>query len=211
MNKTKKKRNSRFSSHGANPRRRNSRGRNKRQRKELPIDLMKSLSIQPEQAIDEVKYEVTKSFNDFGLHKPLSTLLRQKEYTQPTEIQERSFNSISSGKDFLGIAQTGTGKTAAFLIPLINRMIQEHFKVLIIVPTRELAEQINVEFRSLSKGFNLFSTCLIGGTNVVRDLDKLRKKNDFIIGTPGRLTDMAQRRALKLHEFEVLVLDEFDR
>lgn len=211
MNKTKKKRSTRFASHGSNPRRRNSRGRNKRQRKELPIDLMKSLSIQPEQAIDEDKYEVTKSFNDFGIHKPLRAILHQKEYTRPTEIQERSFDSISSGKDFLGIAQTGTGKTAAFLIPLINRMIQEHFKVLIIVPTRELAEQINVEFRSLSRGFNLFSTCLIGGTNVGRDLDKLRKKNDFIIGTPGRLTDMSKRRALKLHEFEVLVLDEFDR
>ncbi|MEM9859211.1 MAG: DEAD/DEAH box helicase, partial [Bacteroidota bacterium] len=211
MNKTKKKKNTRYTSHGSNPRRRNSRKRNNRQRKELPIDLMKSLSIQPEQAIEEEKYEVTRSFNDFGIHKPLRVLLQQKEYTQPTEIQDRSFDAISAGVDFLGIAQTGTGKTAAFLIPLINRMIQEHFKVLIIVPTRELADQINVEFRSLSRGFNLFSTCLIGGTNVGRDLDKLRKKNDFIIGTPGRLVDMSQRRALKLHEFEVLVLDEFDR
>ena len=70
MNTTRKKRNARFSSHGSNPRRRNSRGRNKRQRKELPIDLMKSLSIQPEQEIDEDKYEVTKTFNDFGIHKP---------------------------------------------------------------------------------------------------------------------------------------------
>ena len=190
MNKTKKKKNTRYTS----------------QRKELPIDMMKSLSIQPEQAIEEEKYEVTRSFNDFGIHKPLRALLQQKEYTQPTEIQDRSFDAISAGVDFLGIAQTGTGKTAAFLIPLINRMIQEHFKVLIIVPTRELADQINVEFRSLSRGFNLFSTCLIGGTNVGRDLDKLRKKNDFIIGTPGRLVDMSQRRALKLHEFEVLVL-----
>lgn len=173
--------------------------------------MMKSLSIQPEQAIEEEKYEVTRSFNDFGIHKPLSALLHKKEYTEPTEIQDRSFDSISAGKDFLGIAQTGTGKTAAFLIPLINKMIREHFKTLIIVPTRELAEQINAEFRSLSHGLNLFSTCLIGGTNVNRDVDRLRKKNDFIIGTPGRLIDMQQRRALKLHEFQVLVLDEFDR
>ncbi|MEM7108530.1 MAG: DEAD/DEAH box helicase [Bacteroidota bacterium] len=211
MNTIQKKRKTRYASHGANPRRRNSRGKNKRSRKELPLEVMKSLSIQPEETVKQEKYAVHTSFNDLGLHAPLKAILKQKGYNQPTEIQDRSFDFISKGSDFLGVAQTGTGKTAAFLIPLINRMIQENFKVLIVVPTRELAEQINTEFRSLSRGFNLFSTCLIGGTNVKRNLDNLRKKNDFIIGTPGRITDMSQRKALKLHEFEVLVLDEFDR
>ena len=211
MQKTKKKKNARHYSHQSSTRRRNSRGRNKRQLKELPVDLMMALSNQSESLVEEKVYEVSKTFSEFGLHQPLEELLVRKGYTKPTEIQERSLTSISAGKDLLGIAQTGTGKTAAFLIPLINRMIQESFKVLIVVPTRELAEQINNEFRSLSRGLNLFSTCLIGGTNVGRDLDKLRKRNDFIIGTPGRLIDMNDRKALKLNEFSVLVLDEFDR
>jgi ATP-dependent RNA helicase RhlE len=113
----------------------------------------------------------------------------------------------------MGIANTGTGKTAAFLIPIIERLLEnpESFTSLVVVPTRELALQIKEEFISISKGMGLYAACFIGGTNLDRDIDQLKRKNHIVIGTPGRLIDLTQRKALKLQGISVLVLDEFDR
>lgn len=138
--------------------------------------------------------------------------LRKKGYEQPTPIQEQTIMPLLEGRDVMGIAQTGTGKTAAFLLPLIDRMLKgEDLQTLVVVPTRELALQVNEEFHSLTKGMKLFSACFIGGTNINRDLQNLRRTSHLLVGTPGRLLDLANRGALKLKDVSVLILDEFDR
>ena len=116
------------------------------------------------------------------------------------------------GLNVMGIANTGTGKTGAFLIPILNKIISEKksAKTIILVPTRELAEQVEQELKSLTKGLKVFSSVFIGGTSVRKDLDKLRRPNDVVIGTPGRINDLIDRRALKLFDFSKIVLDEFD-
>ena len=148
---------------------------------------------------------------------PISAKLRQnlsaKGYQRPTEIQDLSLESLLEGRDILGIAQTGTGKTGAFLVPIIEELLQKrtgHF-ALVVVPTRELALQVEDEFKSMSKGLGLFSACFIGGTNISRDLQSLRRNSHVVIATPGRLLDLADRRAIDLGQFRTLVLDEFDR
>ncbi|WP_420577898.1 DEAD/DEAH box helicase [Ekhidna sp.] len=153
------------------------------------------------------------SFEDFELDAQLLFKIKEKGFKTPSEIQDKAILPALEGKDIVGIAGTGTGKTSAFLIPIIQHMIeqkQENY-ALIIAPTRELATQINDEFLSLARGLNIFSTCLIGGSSVGENIKALRRKNHFIIGTPGRIQDMMKRKILKLNDFNVLVLDEFDR
>jgi len=148
---------------------------------------------------------------------PIDLRLRQalalKGYERPTEIQDRTLETLMEGRDLLGIAQTGTGKTAAFLIPIIEHLLhkKENPFALVVVPTRELALQVEEEFKSMSKGLGLFSACFIGGTNINRDLMNLRRSTHVVIATPGRLLDLTDRRAIDLGKFKTLVLDEFDR
>ena len=116
------------------------------------------------------------------------------------------------GNDVIGLAETGTGKTAAFLLPLIEKTILESKrKTLILTPTRELAIQINDEFFKLSKGFKLFSTTCVGGVNIRPQIQSLKRSNHFIIGTPGRILDLINRKILKTDDFTTVVLDEADR
>ncbi|MEM9339467.1 MAG: DEAD/DEAH box helicase, partial [Bacteroidota bacterium] len=153
------------------------------------------------------------TFDDFELSSLLLDKIEKKGFKNPSEIQDKAILPALEGKDIVGIAGTGTGKTSAFLIPLIQHLLeqkQENYAI-IIAPTRELATQINDEFLSLARGLSLFSSCLIGGSSVGENLKALRRKNHLIIGTPGRIQDMLKRKALKLHDFNVLVLDEFDR
>ena len=154
----------------------------------------------------------TRAFAKLDIHSLLQEKIKRKGYEFTTEIQDKTFELLSSGDSVIGIANTGTGKTGAFLIPIINQLIidKKGHKTLVLVPTRELAQQVEQEFRSLSKGLKIFSSCFIGGTSVNKDLDKLRRANHVIIGTPGRINDMINRRALKLNDFSNLVLDEFD-
>lgn len=161
----------------------------------------------------EVKYEAEKSYDEFPLHDALKKNLQKIRFTHPTEIQEKSFEAINDLRDVLGIANTGTGKTGAFLIPLINALLkgEDAFSVLIMVPTRELAVQVEEEFKILSHGLNLFAASFIGGKSVDRDVQKLRKPFHFIIGTPGRLVDLSKRNALDFENYSVLILDEYDR
>jgi superfamily II DNA/RNA helicase len=154
----------------------------------------------------------TSSFSDFNISENLKRNITQHGYVTPTLIQEQTIPHIIEGKDVIGIANTGTGKTAAFLIPLVNKVFKDkNERVLIVTPTRELAVQIIDEFRIFSGGMNLDATLCIGGANMRRQEDRLRYLPNFVIGTPGRLRDLIRRNRLNLSGFNNVVLDEVDR
>lgn len=160
----------------------------------------------------ETKYVANKLFADFLLEPSLLKNLLSKGYKAPTEIQEKTLSNLIKGDDLIGVAATGTGKTGAFLIPLIHRIMKKEVSsALIVVPTRELALQVSEEFKTLSKGLNFSSACFIGGTSVGKDISLTKRKLNLVVGTPGRVNDLMSRRALKLNLFDALVLDEFDR
>jgi ATP-dependent RNA helicase RhlE len=155
--------------------------------------------------------ESSEKFHDLNINKTVLMNLEKKSFVNPTEIQSKIIPEILAGKDVIGLAKTGTGKTAAFLIPTIEKVLKDKSqKVLIIVPNRELAFQINEEFITLAKGCGIYSTVCVGGTQVRMQINNLRRNDSFIIGTPGRLMDMANRKFLKLENFETVVLDEVD-
>lgn len=162
---------------------------------------------------EEVSYQAAHRFVDFQLSEKLTQNLDRLGYKMPSEIQDKSILPGLEGNDVIGIAGTGTGKTAAFLLPIIQGLIEEpqYGKALIITPTRELATQIYEEFFKLTKGLNLRASTLIGGVNMGKSIKDLKRHNDIIIGTPGRLEDMARRGFLNPGQFSILVLDEFDR
>lgn len=151
------------------------------------------------------------SFNDFGLVADLVANISQHGYTSPTPIQSQAIKPIMEGKDVIGLASTGTGKTAAFLIPLINKLFQNRDqRALIIAPTRELAVQINDEFRNFAAGMQLYSAVLIGGANMGRQIYDLNRRPQMVIATPGRLKDLIERRQINLQNYSNIVLDEVD-
>jgi ATP-dependent RNA helicase RhlE len=151
-------------------------------------------------------------FGDFKLNPTILETLEKSGYKQPTPIQDKIILHILNGRDVVGLANTGTGKTAAFLIPLIHKIAnKKHKQILIMTPTRELALQIDQEFRIFSKGLGLYSVCCVGGANINMQIRDLRYKNHLIIGTPGRMLDLINRRCLKLGEVETIVLDEADQ
>lgn len=155
----------------------------------------------------------SQSFADMPIDKKLKANLAKKGFVNPSQIQEDTLIPLIEGQDLVGVANTGTGKTGAFLIPIIEQLLNASrpFKSLVVVPTRELALQVEDEFKSLTQGMGLYAASFIGGTNVGRDMAQLRKQNHLIIGTPGRLMDLTNRGALRLQEISTLVLDEFDR
>lgn len=161
----------------------------------------------------ETPYEATHTFTDFPFGADLQHNIRQKGYVSPSAIQDKAIPEIVKGNDVIGLANTGTGKTAAFLLPAIERMsgIMVRPSVLIVAPTRELAQQINDEFRAFSKGLGLFSALVVGGANIERQIRDLKKRPHFVIGTPGRMKDLIERRQLQLKNMSMLVLDEADR
>jgi ATP-dependent RNA helicase RhlE len=198
---------------GDRPKSRNSnpRGRSKSSFKKSDIDpaMMVNKTINLE---SEKKTIQTRAFVELDIDPQLQSRIKNKGFDRTTEIQDKTFEIISQGKNVIGIANTGTGKTGAFLIPIINQLLinQSRNKSIVLVPTRELAQQVEQELKSLSKGLKIYSSCFIGGTSISKDIDKLRRPNHVIIGTPGRINDMINRRALKLHDFDKVVLDEFD-
>ena len=179
----------------------------------------KSSSIDPKHFVKKavaqevIKHTPTQLIEELPVNTKIVSNLLKKGFKTPTEIQEKTLDAILEGRNLLGLAQTGTGKTAAFLVPIIHNLINQkpNFQVLIVSPTRELALQIDEEFKSIGNGLNLSCTSLIGGTSVGRDINNLRRPSHIIIGTPGRISDMVRQRALNLKNFSVLVLDEFDR
>ena len=151
-------------------------------------------------------------FTDFALDARLKQNITAKGYSDPTPIQDRTIPHILRGEDVVGIANTGTGKTAAFLIPLINKVLMgKGERVLVMVPTRELATQIADELRGFTKGLGIYSATCVGGANINPQISDLRRKPAFVIGTPGRLKDLLERGSLKLGDFNSAVLDEADR
>lgn len=152
------------------------------------------------------------AFGDFKIDERLKRIVVAKGYSAPTPIQDRTIPHILHGLDVVGIANTGTGKTAAFLLPLINKVLMnQRENVLIMAPTRELAIQIEEELKTFTKGLKIFSVCCVGGANIGRQIADLRYHNNFVIGTPGRLKDLIQRKVLSLSGFNTVVLDEADR
>lgn len=158
------------------------------------------------------QHTITHTFTDFDVHPQLKENIVKRGYITPTPIQDQSIPVILDGRDVIGIANTGTGKTAAFLIPFIHKITQNNReKVLIVAPTRELANQINDELRGFVTGMGIYSVVAIGGASLNRQRNELRRNYNFLIGTPGRLKDLIAVRALDLSQFHNIVLDEVDR
>ena len=152
------------------------------------------------------------SFADFRLNSALLRLLEQKGYTKPTAIQDKIIPTILEGKDVVGLSNTGTGKTAAFLIPLIEKVVKNsREQILVVLPTRELAAQIEQELQGITRNMRIYSITCVGGEYIGMQIRKLRYNSNFIIGTPGRLLDLAKRKALRLEGVHTVVLDEADR
>ena len=161
----------------------------------------------------EVPYEPTHTFHDFGLNKRTVATLDYLGFTSPSPIQDQCIAPALEGRDVIGLANTGTGKTAAFLLPIIERLNQNPapMTALILAPTRELAQQIDAEFRRFSAGQKLYSTLVVGGANITRQIQQVKRGPHIVIGTPGRIGDLIERRVLRLQTVSVFVLDEADR
>lgn len=173
-----------------------------------PDLLIKSATAEP-----MAPYAPTRAFNEMPIHPRLMANITRKRFTHPTRIQNDTFEALAAGRDVLGIANTGTGKTGAFLIPIIDLLLKnsQPFNTLVVVPTRELALQVEEEAKSLARGLGIHTASFIGGTSVGKDMEKLSRNNQIIIGTPGRLLDLYSRGVLHIKEISTLVLDEFDR
>jgi ATP-dependent RNA helicase RhlE len=156
------------------------------------------------------------SFNELGLSEPLLKAISESGYTEPTAIQSAAIGPVLSGKDLMASAQTGTGKTAAFMLPLLEKLSRPHNtsnhpRVLIITPTRELAAQIEASAKTYGKHMRLQSLVVFGGVKIGPQIKKLRQGIDILVATPGRLLDLSQQGAVNLKSIDVLVLDEADR
>ncbi|MGH7158074.1 MAG: DEAD/DEAH box helicase [Candidatus Saccharimonadales bacterium] len=162
--------------------------------------------------IAEDTYEPTHRFEDFAMHPILQENIKTKGFVIPSPIQDQTIPMGLAGRDVIGIANTGTGKTVAFAVPALHKLLEDkHSRVLIVAPTRELAQQIEDECRMLAKNSGLSGALLIGGTGMGSQLRDLRANPRIVIGTPGRIKDHIERRTLKLEGFNMVVLDEVDR
>lgn len=161
---------------------------------------------------EEEAYQATHVWADFAISDQIKRNITSRGYTTPTPIQDQIIPHLLEGKDVIGLAHTGTGKTAAFLIPLIDKVSRDsRQKVLIIAPTRELAVQIQEEHRQFAAGMNQTSVLCIGGVNIKAQVDRVRRVHHFVIGTPGRLIDLEKRGVLRLGDYHTVVLDEVDQ
>ncbi|MBN1373784.1 DEAD/DEAH box helicase [Candidatus Dojkabacteria bacterium] len=157
-------------------------------------------------------YAEDRLFSEYAISELIKRNISSKGYNHPTLVQSQAIPHILQGKDVLGRASTGSGKTGAFLIPLIDKVLKDKLqKCLIIVPTRELASQIRTELIELSRGSGIFSVLIIGGVSMGMQINDLRRNPSFIIGTPGRLKDLYERNKINLETFNNIVLDEVDR
>jgi ATP-dependent RNA helicase RhlE len=158
------------------------------------------------------------TFDGLGLVEPLRLALKAENYSKPTPIQVRAIPLLTQGRDLLGIAETGTGKTAAFSLPVLQRLSLAHLprlpgapNALVLAPTRELASQIAERIGAYGKGLHLRSTVIFGGVNQHHQVKALKAGVDILIATPGRLLDLCNQRHVRLDKVSMLVLDEADR
>jgi len=158
------------------------------------------------------------TFESLGLSDNLLKAISEKGYTKPSPIQAQAIPAVLSGKDVLASAQTGTGKTASFTLPLLQKYAdlssekgKRPIRVLILVPTRELAAQVQESIKNYSQFQEIRSLAIFGGVNIKPQIDKLRTGIDFLVATPGRLLDLDNQKALSLKSVETLILDEADR
>jgi ATP-dependent RNA helicase RhlE len=151
------------------------------------------------------------SFHNLGLDAPILKALDRLRFHTPTPIQAQAIPDGLRGEDIIGVAQTGTGKTLAFGLPIIQRLIRHGGKGLILLPTRELALQVEEEMHKIAGSFGLRTAMIIGGAPINRQIKDLRKNPHVIIGTPGRIIDHIEKKTIQLHKVTVLVLDEADR
>ena len=154
------------------------------------------------------------SFEKFCFHPEIMAGIRASNYVDPTPIQEQGIPAVLEGKDVMGLAQTGTGKTAAFALPILQRLRQgerQKVRALVLAPTRELAEQIHDAIRTLGKKTRVSSMTLYGGVNIRPQIQLLKKGVQVVVACPGRLLDHIARGTIRLSNLEVLVLDEADQ
>ncbi len=157
-------------------------------------------------------YLPTHTFSDFAIDARLKMAIATKQYIYPSPIQDKAIPHALEGRDILGIANTGTGKTAAFLIPIINKILKNNKETAIIIaPTRELALQIDKEFIEFTRGMKMWSVACVGGAPIFAQIKNLRRGCNVVIGTPGRLLDLVKRKEIDLSDTRNIVLDEADR
>lgn len=166
--------------------------------------------------IAEKPYVSKHSFADFPFNTQLHKNIANAGFTDPRPIQDQAIPTVMEGRDVFGMANTGTGKTAAFLLPLIEKIYKtkgqnKRETVLIMAPTRELALQIESDFKNLAFGFGMFSVACVGGLPIMRQIGEIKRGISFVIGTPGRLRDLIERKVLDLATCHSVVLDEADR
>src|SRR5207253_1607088 len=151
------------------------------------------------QYVEEKPYASKHTFADFPFDAQLHKNIKSAGYESPRPIQDQAIPTVMAGRDVFGMANTGTGKTAAFLLPLIEKIAQTRGKnmrekVLIMAPTRELALQIEADFRKLAFGFGMFSVACVGGLPIMKQIREIQMGVSFIIGTPGRLRDLIEKK-----------------
>ena len=154
------------------------------------------------------------NFNHFNLHPQVAAGITAAGFTDPTPIQARAIPTVLAGRDVMGLAQTGTGKTAAFALPILHRLMKGRRgspRALVVAPTRELAEQIDSAFRSLGQKTGLRSVTVYGGVSINPQIARLRRGADIVVACPGRLLDHLRQKTIDLSRLEVLVLDEADQ
>ncbi len=189
--------------------RRSSQPRNKQRRGQY-ID--PSRFVQKASVAEAEVYTPQHAFTDFALNPTLQANLMAKGFVTPSPIQDQAIPAALAGQDVIGIASTGTGKTAAFALPMLERLMADaNSAALVVAPTRELAQQIEAECRQLGKGSGVFGAVLIGGTSMTNQLRDLKHRPRIVIGTPGRIKDHIERGSLRLENFNMIALDEVDR
>jgi ATP-dependent RNA helicase RhlE len=181
-------------------------------RKNTKENIHPSRFIKAAMPVQTADYAAQHSFQDFDIHELLRTNMQAKDFSAPSPIQDQAIPVGLSGQDVIGIANTGTGKTIAFAIPILHKLLTTRgAKALIMAPTRELATQIEEEFRSLAKGSGLYGAVLIGGAPMGPQLRDLSRNPSLVIGTPGRIKDHLERHSLDVSHFAIVTLDEVDR
>ena len=154
------------------------------------------------------------NFKQFNLDSRLNRGISQAGFQKPTPIQESAIPLALAGNDLIGIAQTGTGKTAAFVLPILHKLLKgprKRTRALIITPTRELADQIHQTIVELGVGTNIRSIAIYGGVGPANQIDALRRGVEIVVACPGRLLDHIQHQHARLNNIEILVIDEADR